>query len=426
MVNIAEILENAPKGIKLYSLVHGEVIFDGVIKPITDNIDISFPIVAKNCYNYEEEYTKYGTLYNTFEGTECVLFPSQEHKSWDNWQDILFQCGDVVVSQNETPVGFQVFLCYENEDRGYLTYDVWGEKNYITPSYYRYATPEERDQFMTELNANGYKWNADTKVLAEIKCPNSEYNTNIDNQVKNNTFYHIPQETEVEVTPDGCYKCVLKTEKKNPKFRIGDHIVGDDETIYKIMDVHGTLYTLYDYSNQNKFKQTIKKIDENHSLATDKELIDAGIPQPMKVDTNKPKPEDYYFTTNGEFFNWIYDRLVNVHGENPNVDYMLSFKERIKKLFLLEKEETDNTSKPTEEKQFTIGDFKPFDRVLVKYLTGSKWGIELFERYDNDLIDYPYICLRSVGKYCIPYNNETKHLLGTTDDYKGKYKTWED
>ena len=37
-------------------------------------------------------------------------------------------------------------------------------------------------------------------------------------------------------------------------------------------------------------------------------------------------------TPNKEFFQWIYDRLVNVHNENPNVDYMISFKRRIEEL----------------------------------------------------------------------------------------------
>lgn len=36
-----------------------------------------------------------------------------------------------------------------------------------------------------------------------------------------------------------------------------------------------------------------------------------------------------YITTNSEFFQWIYDRLKYVYNENPNVDYMLSLKERI-------------------------------------------------------------------------------------------------
>ncbi len=37
-----------------------------------------------------------------------------------------------------------------------------------------------------------------------------------------------------------------------------------------------------------------------------------------------------YITPNQKFFQWIYDRLIYVHNENPNVDYMLSLKERIK------------------------------------------------------------------------------------------------
>ena len=36
-----------------------------------------------------------------------------------------------------------------------------------------------------------------------------------------------------------------------------------------------------------------------------------------------------YIIPNGKFFQWIYDRLVHVHKENPYVDYMLSLKKRI-------------------------------------------------------------------------------------------------
>ena len=51
---------------------------------------------------------------------------------------------------------------------------------------------------------------------------------------------------------------------------------------------------------------------------------------------NEQKPTDKiestahnYITPNQQFFQWIYDRLIYVHNENPNVDYMLSLKERI-------------------------------------------------------------------------------------------------
>lgn len=50
----------------------------------------------------------------------------------------------------------------------------------------------------------------------------------------------------------------------------------------------------------------------------------------------RPQPKqnvsDTIITPNKEFFQWIYDRLVNVHNENPNVDYMISFKRRIEEL----------------------------------------------------------------------------------------------
>ncbi len=35
---------------------------------------------------------------------------------------------------------------------------------------------------------------------------------------------------------------------------------------------------------------------------------------------------------NKEFLQWIYNRMVNVHKENPNVDYMWKFKEIIDKM----------------------------------------------------------------------------------------------
>ncbi len=31
-----------------------------------------------------------------------------------------------------------------------------------------------------------------------------------------------------------------------------------------------------------------------------------------------------------EFLQWIYDRMVNVHNENPNTDYMIKFRDRIR------------------------------------------------------------------------------------------------
>ena len=68
---------------------------------------------------------------------------------------------------------------------------------------------------------------------------------------------------------------------------------------------------------------------------------------------------------------------------------------------------------------------KAFDRVLVKDSESLTWKINLFSHINNKA-EYPYCCLLSFYKYCIPYNDETKHLVGTKDEAPDFYKYWED
>lgn len=64
-------------------------------------------------------------------------------------------------------------------------------------------------------------------------------------------------------------------------------------------------------------------------------------------------------------------------------------------------------------------EFKPFDKVLVK-IAGHTWTADFFSHYDENDEELPYVCI-GYGRvtHCIPYNEETKHLLGTTDEWKG-------
>ena len=68
---------------------------------------------------------------------------------------------------------------------------------------------------------------------------------------------------------------------------------------------------------------------------------------------------------------------------------------------------------------------KAFDRVLVKDSESLTWKINMFSHINNKA-EYPYCCLLSFYKYCIPYNDETKHLVGTKDEAPEFYKYWED
>ena len=68
---------------------------------------------------------------------------------------------------------------------------------------------------------------------------------------------------------------------------------------------------------------------------------------------------------------------------------------------------------------------KPFDRVLCKNGI-DLWKAELFSHYDCRREYYPFRCVGNGYLYCIPYNDDTKHLVGTTDEAPEYYRYWED
>lgn len=62
--------------------------------------------------------------------------------------------------------------------------------------------------------------------------------------------------------------------------------------------------------------------------------------------------------------------------------------------------------------------FQPFDKVLVRDSEQDYWKPNLFgfkSKEEDD--DYPYATLSCCYAQCIPYNENTKHLLGTTEPY---------
>lgn len=66
--------------------------------------------------------------------------------------------------------------------------------------------------------------------------------------------------------------------------------------------------------------------------------------------------------------------------------------------------------------------FQPFDRVLVRDRDIEHWICSLFSHIVND----EYLCIGSCFIYCIPYNDDTKHLVGTTEEAPEYYRYWEE
>ena len=76
--------------------------------------------------------------------------------------------------------------------------------------------------------------------------------------------------------------------------------------------------------------------------------------------------------------------------------------------------------------KFNPKTLKPFDKVLVKCNNSESWKVQLFSHIiEGDKI-CPYVCISYNYKYCIPYNNDTKHLVGTNEEAPEYYIYWED
>lgn len=75
-------------------------------------------------------------------------------------------------------------------------------------------------------------------------------------------------------------------------------------------------------------------------------------------------------------------------------------------------------------KKFDPKEFKPFDKVLIKHnYEGERWVCNFF----SDILSNGQVHCIGVTVYeCIPYNDETKHLLGTIDECPEYYKWWEE
>lgn len=78
-----------------------------------------------------------------------------------------------------------------------------------------------------------------------------------------------------------------------------------------------------------------------------------------------------------------------------------------------------------EKEKFDPKTLKPFDRVLVRD-EGGYWDCDFFSYISNRNIHHPYVTIVNCYDFCIPYNDDTKHLVGTTDEAPEYYRYWEE
>ena len=74
--------------------------------------------------------------------------------------------------------------------------------------------------------------------------------------------------------------------------------------------------------------------------------------------------------------------------------------------------------------KFDPNTLKPFDKVLV--FTNGEWTCDFFSHtLSGDIFNKRCMGIGDVN-VVIPYNDETKHLVGTTEEAPDYYRYWED
>ena len=90
------------------------------------------------------------------------------------------------------------------------------------------------------------------------------------------------------------------------------------------------------------------------------------------------------------------------------------------------REERDWSKFKPKKDRFDPKTLQPFDKVLTRYSKSGNWLVQLFSHTIEGELDYPYLCINNPYRYCIPYNDDTKHLVGTSEEAPEYYRYWED
>ena len=96
-----------------------------------------------------------------------------------------------------------------------------------------------------------------------------------------------------------------------------------------------------------------------------------------------------------------------------------------------EEQGTDDYTHTSGKEESTVEMFdentlKPFDKVLARDYLNDNWMADFFGKIEENDIHYNVTCVTCKWVQCIPYNEDTKHLLGTTNDCPEYYKWWEE
>lgn len=79
-IDLVEVLKGH-EGETFYSPLFGEV----TLTSVSNDTNITYPINVRTCKSTIEKFTFYGSYYDDFKNSDCLLFPSKEQRDWNKW-----------------------------------------------------------------------------------------------------------------------------------------------------------------------------------------------------------------------------------------------------------------------------------------------------------------------------------------------------
>lgn len=180
---------------------------------------------------------------------------------------------------------------------------------------------------------------------------------------------------------------------------------------------------IYEHSEENAEIDLFPSKDQRDWSKWQRPFVDGDI-----VATNDGKYIAIIKNNGGKYYACCHPNVNYFHIDRSGCFDRLATEEEKATLFQAIKDngyKWNPETKTLEKLKFDLKILQPFDKVLVRQYDVSTWCVDFYSYYDK--VNGYAVCTGDVHyDYCIPYNEDTKHLVGKSKDAPEFYRYWEE
>lgn len=398
-IDLTKILKDCPEGTKFYSYIFGEeTYFQGVSLRKGE----PRPIFIYGKYGKGQSFclSRKGHPYADNYG-ECCIFPSKEMRDWSKFTAPWLKKEKDTIARLEEQGEQEEPQVYETEDGEIITYSETDEYKFVEPNFHEgdwvvrgdtiAQIVDIQEQYYVGLDING----KDFVSSRFLNCDKIH-------------LWTIQDAKDGDVLVNGSNIFIFHF-INNRRLMGYCHVNMDDGHFYNDIGRNECFCTIdapVTPSTKEQRDLLFQKIKEtgykwNTKTNTFEKLIEPKFKVGDRVRHKETNKDDVYEISK------VYDDSYGIAG----FTWMIYMKYQDQYELIPNK--------------FDPKTLKPFDKVLVKdFDETSYWTCNLFSHYNKN--KGFYYCSSVPFDVCIPYNDETKHLVGTTDEAPDFYKYWEE